>query len=142
MVFQDAFSSLNPKWRINKSIREPIRNFLSLSNKDENEIINNLIISVGLRNEDFTKYPSQLSGGQLKRVAIARAISCNPKLIIFDEAISGLDMETKLNILNLLIKLRQKSNMTYLFITHDTEVADYVSDEVISIKNGKLMEAS
>lgn len=140
MVFQDAFSSLNPKWKIFKSIEEPMINFLDISRKERKKQIEDLIVEVGLNTHYLQKYPHQISGGQQKRIAIARAISCNPKFIVFDEAISGLDKETKYKILDLLLKLRKKISSTYIFITHDEDVAKYVGGQKLTLSEGKIRE--
>ncbi|WP_053957259.1 ABC transporter ATP-binding protein [Inediibacterium massiliense] len=138
IVFQDAYSSLNPRWSIYKSIKEPIDNYQKLRKESCKNKINELIKIVGLDTNVLKRRPNELSGGQLKRVCIARAISCDPKLIIFDESVSGLDMETKQGILNLLIDLQKKINSTYLMITHDMEVAQAISDIIFKMENGKI----
>jgi len=140
LVFQDAYSSLNPRWTVSKSIQEPINNFLDLKKEERKKRVKDLIGAVGLSKDDMDKYPSELSGGQQKRVAIARAISCNPQFIIFDESISGLDIDTKNNLLYLLMQVQSHSQMTLIFITHDLEMADAISDKIIIINNGKIEE--
>lgn len=136
MVFQDAYSSMNLKWKIKKIIEEPINNFLKLTKVEKKQYVEQLISSVGLDVEYLDKYIKELSGGQQKRISIARAIACKPKLIIFDESFSGLDVETKRIMLDLLLKLKKKYCMSYLFITHDEQVANYVSDEIIDMRYG------
>ncbi len=139
IVFQDAYSSLNPRWSIYNAIKEPIENYLNLSDSQSKELIHNLIRTVGLSEAVLTRRPKELSGGQQKRVCIARAISCNPDFIILDESVSGLDTQTKSSILNLLIDLQDKTNCTYLLITHDIEVAYATSDTVYKIENTRLL---
>lgn len=140
MVFQDSFSSMNRKWTVSQIIREPIRNYLALSRSEEEVLINRLLEEVSLTKEDGLKKPHQLSGGQQKRVAIARAIAYKPQLIVFDEAISGFDIQVKKDILDMLIQLRIKYGLTYIFISHDEEVARYVSDTVLLLNNNMLKE--
>ena len=138
IVFQDAYSSLNPRWSIYKSLKEPIDNYERLNNKQCQDKIYQLIQIVGLDTNILKRRPNELSGGQQKRVCIARAIACNPELIIFDESVSGLDIETKQGILNLLIDLQNKINCTYLMITHDMDVAHAISDIIFKMENGSI----
>lgn len=139
IVFQDAYSSLNPRWSIYKSIKEPIDNYEKLDNQDCKNKINKLIKIVGLHTSVLKRRPDELSGGQQKRVCIARAIACNSEFIIFDESVSGLDMETKREILKLLIDLQKKISCTYLMITHDMEVANATSDIIYKMVNGRIL---
>lgn len=141
IVFQDAYGSLNPKWNIYKSIKEPIDNYERLSKKECSDKINKLIYMVELDKNVLKRYPDELSGGMLKRVCIARAISCNPKFIIFDESLSGLDIETKRGIIDLLIELQQKIKCTYLMVTHDLKVAKVMSDVILKMEKGKIINA-
>ncbi len=140
MVLQDSCSALNPRMKVYESIAEPIRNFEKLSQKEEREKIESLISEVGLSVETLKKLPHQLSGGQQKRVCIARAIAINPKFIVFDEAVSGLDVTVKKKILDLLLKLRSNIKSTYLFITHDIDAALYMSDHIAVMKDGEIVE--
>ena len=140
MVLQDSYSALNPKMKIYDSIAEPIRNFEKLTLKQEKETIESLITKVELPVSSLKKYPHQLSGGQQKRVCIARAIATNPKFIVFDEAVSGLDVTVRKKILDLLLKLRSDINSTYLFITHDIDVAFYMADNIAVMKDGEIVE--
>lgn len=140
MVLQDSCSALNPRMKIYDSIAEPIRNFEKLSKKEEREKIESLISEVGLSVESLKKLPHQLSGGQQKRVCIARAIAINPKFIVFDEAVSGLDVTVRKKILDLLLNLRSHIKSTYLFITHDIDAALYMSDHIAVMKDGEIVE--
>ena len=140
MVMQDAKSSLNPKYTVFESISEPLLIFEKLSKNQLNYRVMNLLKMVELPQELAKRYPHQLSGGQLKRICIARAISLNPKLIVFDEAVSGLDVTVRKKILELLIKLRKKLSATYLFITHDIDVALFLSKKVFVMKDGVIVE--
>lgn len=140
IVFQDSYSALDPRMTIYDSIAEPIKNFEKLSVKKEREKIEMLINEVELSVDFLNKLPSQLSGGQQKRVCIARAIAANPKFIIFDESVSGLDVTVRKKILDLILKLRRDTKSTYIFITHDIDVALYMSDNIAVMKEGKIVE--
>ena len=140
LVQQDAFSALNPKISIYKSILEPIGNFSKLNVSDENARVKELMSLVELHESLLHRKPSQLSGGQQKRVNIARAIACNPELLIFDEATTGLDVVVKRKILNLLKKIQTDIKCSYLFVTHDIEVAIYMSDNISVMEKGKIVE--
>jgi len=140
IVFQDSVSSLNPRWRIKDSIAEPLRNFAGLSYREEQKRVAYLLDRVGLLPADGQKYPHQFSGGQQKRICIARAIAINPQFIVFDEAVSGLDMTIRKKILDLLSEIRQEMGSAYLFITHDMDVALYMSQKISVMKDGELVE--
>lgn len=140
MVMQDGQSSLDPRIRIYDSIAEPIRNFENIDKKEERQRVKTLIAKTELPLEILERLPHELSGGQQKRVCIARAISINPKFIVFDEAVSGLDVTVRKNILNLLLRLRDKIQSSYLFITHDIDVAMYMSKNIFIMKDGEIVE--
>lgn len=140
MVFQDSYSALNPRMTIYNSIAEPIRNFENLSVIDERKKIELLMKQVELKIDFLNKLPNQLSGGQQKRVCIARAIAANPKFIVFDESVSGLDVTVRKKILDLILKLRTDTKSTYIFITHDIDVAFYMSNNIMVMKEGKIVE--
>lgn len=140
MVMQDGQSSLDPRIKIYDSIAEPIRNFSSVNKKEEKEKIENLIQKVELPLEVLNRFPHELSGGQQKRICIARAISVRPKFIIFDEAVSGLDVTVRKKILDLLLRLRNELKSTYFFITHDIDVAMYIAKNILVMKDGKIVE--
>lgn len=140
LVLQNSSSALDPKMKIYNSIAEAIRNFSKLSSKVERERIMNLLEEVGLNHRVVEKLPHQLSGGQQKRVCIARAIAANPKFIIFDEAVSGLDVTVRKKVLDLILKLRNNIKSAFLFITHDIDVALYMSENIIVMKDGEVVE--
>jgi len=141
-VFQDNTSCLNPRMQIGESIREPMDNFLKLSKPEKEKEIANLLDMVGLAKDTLTRYPHELSGGQLKRVCIARAVSIRPHLILLDEAVTGLDSTIMVKILNLLKQLQREINCSYLFITHDIQAALYMSKTVAVMKDGTLVETA
>ncbi|WDV46503.1 dipeptide/oligopeptide/nickel ABC transporter ATP-binding protein [Clostridiaceae bacterium M8S5] len=140
MVMQDGQSSLDPRVKIYDSIAEPIRNFEKTNKKDERLRVESLVNKVELSMDILDRLPHELSGGEQKRVCIARAISINPRLIIFDEAVSGLDVTVRKKVLNLLLKLRSEIKSSYLFITHDIDVALYMSKDISVMKDGKIVE--
>lgn len=139
-VFQDCYSSLNPRWPIYESIREPLRNFERLSASEEKRTIRELLVSVGLSPDDMTKYPHQFSGGQLQRISIARAIALKPKLIVLDEAVSSLDVLIQHQILKLLDELKEQYLLSYLFISHDIMAVRSISDQLAVMSNGQIVE--
>lgn len=140
LVQQDTYSALNPKMSIYNCILEPIRNLCPIHNSKEVKRVEELLGLVELDTSVMYKKPGQLSGGQQKRVNIARAISSNPELIIFDEATSGLDVVVKKRILDLLKKIQRERACSFLFITHDIEVAMYMSDYISVMEKGKIVE--
>ena len=140
LVFQDPFSSLNPEMKIGDSILEPM-NVHKIFKKSErkNEAIK-LLEDVGLKKEDFHKYPTQFSGGQRQRIVIARALSVKPEIIICDESVSALDVSVQSQVLNLLNDLKEAYSITLLFISHDLSVIRYMTDRLIVLKNGGIEE--
>lgn len=141
MVLQDGKSALDPKFTVYDSIAEPIRNLLSVSRRREREIVEELMCQMDLSSELLRRRANELSGGQQKRVCIARAISVSPQILIFDEAVSGLDVIVRKSILELLKKLQKEHGYTVLFITHDIDVALYIADRIMVMKEGKIVES-
>ena len=142
LIFQDPYSSLNPKLNVCETIIEPIKYHKILTNKKA--LIKRavqLLIDVGLSSDFLYRYPHELSGGQRQRIGIARAISLNPKIIICDEAVSALDVSVQAQVLNLLNKLKNDYNFTYIFISHDLSVVRHMSDNVIVMNKGKVEES-
>lgn len=139
VVFQDYTTSVNPRFTVFDTISEGLRK-LNLSKEDLKKRIIELLNVVGLSEEHMERYPHELSGGQLQRVCIARSIGRNPKFILLDEAISSLDVSVQVQILDLLIDLKKKYKLSYLFITHDLTAITYICDRVIFFKDGNIVE--
>ena len=139
IIFQDPYGSLNPRMTIGQAILEPI-NYHKLRPGSAKERVLELLNEVGLDEEYYDRYPHQLSGGQRQRVCIARALSVEPQILICDESVSALDVSVQSQILNLLDSLRAKYQLSIIFISHDLSVIHYISDEVIVMKDGKIVE--
>ena len=140
LILQDGKSALDSKMNIYKSIAESLINFKKLSGIKLKERVLQLLHKMELSEDILGRFPYELSGGQQKRVCIARALSVTPTAIIFDEAVSGLDVTVQKNILSLLTNLHKESEGIYIFITHDMGAALFVSDEIIVMKDGKVLE--
>ena len=139
-VFQDNVSCFNPRRKVIDSLCEPMRNMMELDKAERESKAHGLLDMVGLPADIANRYPYELSGGQQKRVCIARAISVNPKLIILDEAVTGLDATVMVKILVLLKDLQKEIGCAYLFITHDLRAALYISKKVAVMKDGQILE--
>ena len=140
IVFQDYFSSVNPRFKVADIIAEPLKLNTNLSFSDLRKELEKLIVDVGLKVEFLDRYAHELSGGQLQRVCIARAISTKPKFIMLDEAVSSLDISTQVEILNLLQELKKSYSLSYIFVTHDLLTLTYICDSVIFFKEGRIVE--
>ncbi|SFA96944.1 peptide/nickel transport system ATP-binding protein [Lentibacillus halodurans] len=142
MVFQDPYASLNSKMMVGHIIDEPIRNYTKQSHKQLEAEVKELLNRVGLREEDYYKYPHEFSGGQRQRIGIARALALNPKLIVADEPVSALDVSIQSQVLNLLQELQDEFDLTYLFIAHDLSVVKHMSDRIGVMYLGRMVEVS
>lgn len=140
MIFQDPFSSLNPRMKIKKIVGEPIAAQGHMTKREMEERVAHLLEKVGLPAEAKNKYPHEFSGGQRQRIGIARALSLNPKLIIGDEPVSALDMSIQAQVLNLMKDLQEEFGLTYIFIAHDLSVVKHISDRVGVMYLGRMAE--
>ena len=141
IVFQDPYSSLNPRMSIGSAIIEPmIVHNLYKNNKERKEKVISLLEKVGLKKEHYNRYPHEFSGGQRQRVVIARTLALNPKFIICDEVVSALDVSVQAKVLNLLNDLKREFGFTYIFISHDLNVVRFMSDRIMVMKDGRIVE--
>jgi len=140
IIFQDPYSSLNPRKRVDSIIGEPLTIHGVAKGKELEERVIKLMEVVGLRSDQRFLYPHQFSGGQRQRIGIARALALQPKLVIADEPVSSLDVSIQAQIVNLLLDLQTELGLTYLFISHDLSLIEYVSDWVAVMYLGKIVE--
>jgi peptide/nickel transport system ATP-binding protein len=141
IIFQDPYSSLNPRMTIGNAIMEPMQVHGILANDAERKKrVEELLEKVSLGAEYFNRYPHEFSGGQRQRIGIARALAVNPKFIICDESVSALDVSVQAQVLNLLNDLKKEFGLTYIFISHDLSVVKYMSDRMVVMQNGKIEE--
>ena len=141
MVFQDPYNSLNPRLSIQKIVEEPLQiHFPTLKKSHREEKVIDLLEKVGLEGDHRNRYPHQFSGGQRQRIGIARALAVEPEFIICDEAVSALDVSIQAQIINLLQDLQEERKLTYLFIAHDLAVVEHISDYLLVMNQGKIVE--
>ncbi len=142
MIFQDPMSSLNPRMRVTDIVGEaPV--FHGLIGKDKQEAyVENVLARVGLDPTYRRRYPHQFSGGQRARIGIARALAVNPRFLVCDESVAALDVSIQAQVLNLFMKLREDLQLTYLFISHDLSVVRHLSDRVVIMYLGRVVEAA
>jgi oligopeptide/dipeptide ABC transporter ATP-binding protein len=140
VVFQDSLSAVNPRLTVGQIIAEPLHNYLQLTYAQERNRVRALLETVRLFPADIDKYPHQLSGGQLQRVTIARAIALQPKLMVLDEPVSSLDISIQAQILHLLSELKKELRLSYLFISHDIAVIKALADHLAVMYRGRIVE--
>jgi len=141
IIFQDPYSSLNPRIAIGDAIAEPLTvHGVATKTTEKRKIVNKLLERVGLKAEQYYRYPHEFSGGQRQRICIARALVLNPRFIVCDESVSALDVSIQAQVLNLLNDLKKDFGFTYIFISHDLSVVRYMSDRMMVMKDGKIIE--
>jgi peptide/nickel transport system ATP-binding protein/oligopeptide transport system ATP-binding protein len=141
MIFQDPFNSLNPRMSIEQILSEPLDiHFSSLGSGQKRKKVLKLLDLVGLGQNSLPRYPHEFSGGQRQRIGIARALAVEPEFIVCDEPVSALDVSVQATIINLLQDLQEELGLTYLFIAHDLAVVEHVSDEVLVMTQGRIVE--
>jgi oligopeptide/dipeptide ABC transporter ATP-binding protein len=142
IVFQDPFSSLNPRMTVEESVMEPLKLSKKYAKNELQHVLDNLLEQVGIDERLRASYPHELDGGRRQRVVIARALAMNPSFICCDEPVSALDVSIQAQVLNLLQDLQEQRNLTYLFITHDLSVVRHISDDICVMYLGQLVETS
>ena len=141
IIFQDPYASLNPRQTIEQALTEPMLvHKIGINQSERRDRIVSLLEEVGLGAEFLLRYPHEFSGGQRQRISVARALAVEPEFIVCDECVSAMDVSVQAQVLNLLRQLQQRRNLTYLFISHDLSVVKFMSDDMIVMKNGKVME--
>ena len=141
MIFQDVYSSLNPRKRVHDIIAEPLRNFEKLTKAEERKRVDELLAIVGLSPDNAAKYPFEFSGGQRQRIGVARAIALKPKLIVCDEPVSALDLSVQAQVLNHLKDIQQELGIAYLFISHDLGVVRHMCENLVIMHRARFVEA-
>lgn len=141
IIFQNALGAVNPKFKVSDVLLEPLKiNYCSYSKEEQIQECNRILEMVGLEKVELNRMATSLSGGQLQRLCIGRALINNPKIIIFDESLSGLDYIVQKQILELLGNLKEKLGLTYIFISHDFDLCYYICDEVFVMDKGEIIE--
>ncbi|HNI54507.1 MAG TPA: ABC transporter ATP-binding protein [Chitinophagales bacterium] len=141
IIFQDPYSSLNPRMTVGNAVREPMQvHGMYSSDRERKEKVIELLEKTGLKADHYNRYPHEFSGGQRQRICIARALALNPKFIICDESVSALDVSVQAQVLNLLIQLRNEFNFSYIFISHDLSVVKFMSDRMVVMNKGVIEE--
>ena len=142
IIFQDPYSSLNPRITAGSAIMEVLRtHHIGKSDTERRAKTLELMHNVGLDETHFNRYPHEFSGGQRQRICIARTLALNPKLIICDESVSALDVSVQAQVLNLLNDLKRRYKFTYIFISHDLSVVKFLSDRLMIMQKGKIVES-
>ena len=142
-VFQDPYSSLDPRMSIYRILKEPIDNFMeSVSRSQKREMVAQTLLRVGLTVDHMTRFPHEFSGGQRQRISLARSLICSPELIVCDEPVSALDVSIQAQVINLLKRLKQEYNLSLIFIAHDLAVVEHLCDPIAVMYLGRIVEIS
>jgi len=142
IIFQDPYSSLNPRMTLNRTLSDPMKIHGLYNGPERQERVAYLLEKVGLTPEQGRRYPHEFSGGQRQRIGVARALALNPQVIIGDEPVSALDVSIQAQIINLLIDLQDEFNLSYIIISHDLAVVEYICDKIAVMYLGKIVEMS
>jgi len=142
IIFQDPYGSLNPRQKIGHALEEPLLVNTTMTKKERRQAAREMMDFVGLRPEQYDRYPHMFSGGQRQRIAVARALMLNPEVLVLDEPVSALDVSIQAKILNLLADLQERLNLAYLFISHDLSVVKHIADEVMVMYLGIPIESA
>jgi len=143
MIFQDPFGSLNPRFTIGEIVGEALEiHFPTMTRADRAARVADLLVLVGLKADMMRRYPHEFSGGQRQRIGIARALAVEPRFIVCDEPVSALDVSVQAQIVNLLQDLQEQFGIAYLFIAHDLAVVEHISDHVLVMHHGKIVESA
>src|SRR6185369_12662977 len=141
IIFQNPYASLNPRFTVGHIVTEPMLiHGIGSSEQERTEMAFELLHKVGLPEVSFYKYPHEFSGGQRQRIAIARCLTMKPDILICDESVSALDVSVQAQVLNLLQDLQDEFRMSYIFISHDLAVVKYISDQIMVMNNGEIIE--
>ncbi len=140
LILQNPYLALNPRMRIGDIVSEPLRNFRIGNRGSQRQRAAELLERVGLKASHVARFPHEFSGGQRQRIGIARALALNPALVVADEPVSALDVSVQAQILNLLLELKDEYNLTFIFISHDLSVVRYISDRIMVMYLGQMME--
>jgi peptide/nickel transport system ATP-binding protein len=142
IIFQDPYASLNPRMTIEQALTEPmVVHQIGKEGANRRDMVVNLLEEVGLSSQHLLRYPHEFSGGQRQRICVARALAVEPEFIVCDECVSAMDVSVQAQVLNLLQELQHKRQLTYLFISHDLSVVKFISDEVVVMHAGKIVES-